>query len=275
MKKGKWIWLAVALIAFSGACGCFFAYWQNQQNQKNAKEEYEQLREEAAVTPTETPVVTEKPEETKKETPKETPKATATPEPVEVPIDFAVLQEENPDIYAWIRIEGTTVDYPVLQSETDNAYYLDHTPQHSAGYPGSIYTENYNQKDFSDPVTVVYGHNMNDKSMFGGLHQYADNAFMSAHQDILIYTPDAIRTYRIFSAGITDDSHILLSHDFDDKDVYQSYLDDILLRRDMSSVTDDSLKVTSDDRILILSTCDGANDYARYLVQAVLIDEKR
>lgn len=77
---------------------------------------------------------------------------------VDIPIDFAALKEKNPDVYAWISIPGTAIDYPVLQRENDNTYYLDHTIDHEEKTEGAIFTENYNNTDFEDPNTVIYGH---------------------------------------------------------------------------------------------------------------------
>ena len=85
-------------------------------------------------------------------------------------IDFETLQAENSDIYAWIQIPGTLVDYPILQHPTDDSYYLNHTPEGVSGLPGSIYTESVHPKDFSAPLTVIYGHNMRNDTMFGSLH---------------------------------------------------------------------------------------------------------
>lgn len=78
----------------------------------------------------------------------------------EIPIDFASLKETNPDIYAWIEIPDTNVNYPIVQSADDDSYYLNHTIDGQEGYPGSIYTEKVNAKDFSDFNTVIYGHDM-------------------------------------------------------------------------------------------------------------------
>ncbi len=89
-------------------------------------------------------------------------------------IDFSALQEKNADIYAWIQIPGTLVDYPVLQHSTDRLYYLNHTIDGTAGLPGSIYSEAIHPKDFSAPMTVLYGHNMRNDTMFGSLHDYED-----------------------------------------------------------------------------------------------------
>ena len=105
-------------------------------------------------------------------------------------IDFASAQAMNPDVYAWIWIPGTNIDYPILQSETeDDAYYLNHTIEKKEGLPGTIYTEKYNGKEFSSPVTVVYGHNMKNGSMFADLHKYEDRSFFDANPYIYIYLP--------------------------------------------------------------------------------------
>ena len=81
-------------------------------------------------------------------------------EQMENPIDFDSLTAQYPDIYAWIRIPGTKVDYPIVQREGDNGYYLNHTIDGKKKTEGSIYTEDYNSKDFGDANTVIYGHNM-------------------------------------------------------------------------------------------------------------------
>lgn len=123
----------------------------------------------------------------------------------EIPIDFESLWGMNLDIYAWIEIPGTKVDYPILQSATDDSYYLNHNIDGSEGYPGSIYTESYNGKTFEDFNTVIYGHNMKDDTMFGDLHKYEDSAFMKENSQVIIYTPEKILTYQIFAAVVYDD----------------------------------------------------------------------
>ena len=88
----------------------------------------------------------------------------------------------------------------------------------------------------------------------------------------MIYTPDAIRHYKIFAAYLYDDRHILQSFDFDDREVYRQYLDRIFAIRDMNANIDMSMQVDADDKILTLSTCYGNQSDKRYLVQAVLIN---
>lgn len=217
----------------------------------------------------------EKVQEEKKELPKqETVEEPETvPEQVEIPVNFQELQAMNPDIYAWIEIPGTEVNYPIVQSANDREYYLDHTIEGAEGLPGSIYTENLNTTTFEDKNTVVYGHNMRDKSMFGGLKYYADSTYMQEHKQIYIYTPEHIYTYEVFGAVTYDDRHLLLSYDFNHTEDYQAFLDSLSQMRNMNTYIDKERPVTTEDRILTLSTCTG-NEQQRFLVEAVLIDEK-
>ena len=71
----------------------------------------------------------------------------------------------NPDVYAWITVPGTEIEYPILQHPSDNSYYFMHNIDGSYGYPGCIYTENLNSKDITDNNTVIYGHNVKNDSM--------------------------------------------------------------------------------------------------------------
>lgn len=187
----------------------------------------------------------------------------------ENPIDFTQLQKTCPDAYAWIRIDGTNVDYPIVQSDDDQSYYLTHSAQKESSRSGAIYTENLNSKDFTDPVTVIYGHNMRDGSMFQSLHRYEDRAFFNEHREVVIYTPEKVLHYRIFAAYNTDDRHILNSYDFTNPDEYQDYLDYVNSQKSVSSIVTDDVSVTVDSHIIILSTCNGIDDQ-RYVVQGVL-----
>ena len=200
---------------------------------------------------------------------------TATEEQSEViPVKFEELQAVNPDVYAWITVPGTDIDYPILQHASDNTYYLMHNIDGSYGYPGCIYTENMNSKDFTDNNTVIYGHNMKNGSMFAQLHKFEDPDFFKENREVLIYLPDEVLHYTIFAAHIYDDRHLLYSFDFTDPEVYQKYLDSIFSTRDMSANIDKDITVTTDDQIITLVTCIGSQPSNRLLVQAMLTDRE-
>lgn len=198
-------------------------------------------------------------------------KETATVEdpndPMNRKIDFAALQEVNPDVYAWIYIPGTNVDYPILQSETEpDEYYLNHTIEKKEGLPGTIYTEKYNAKDFTDPVTIVYGHDMKNGSMFANLHLYEDQAFFDANPYIYIYMPNQALKYRVFATVVFDDRYLLGNYDFRSPEDFQIYLDE--LRSSINGHVNMDVNVTQESGIVTLSTCIADSPNERWLVNA-------
>lgn len=194
---------------------------------------------------------------------------------MQIPIDFTTLKQQNPDIYAWINIPGIDVDYPILQSSTDDAYYLNHTVDGTAGLPGSIYTENANLQDFTDFNTVIYGHHMKNGTMFGSLNKFRDEQFMKDNSTVYIYTPNSILTYEIFAAVTYSDDHILNTFDFSQENDRQKYLDSIYSIRDMNSPVRDDVTVDTNSKIITLSTCIGGQPDNRLLVEAVLVNEQK
>lgn len=236
--------------------------------ERNAGSSYDQLQAQASEKQTENNVAEKEKTEEAAEPVEEMEKV----ETVVVPIDFEQVQAECPDCYAWIRIPDTNIDYPIMQSATDNAFYLDHNGYGEYEYAGSIFTEDFNKKDFSDPNTVIYGHNMKNGSMFQNLHLFEDRSFMDEHSEFYIYTPEKVLTYKVFASYNYDDRHLLKAFDFTDKDVFRIYLQEIRNQRSMSANIDLNVEVTKDDRIVTLSTCNGI-DNQRYLVQGVLLSE--
>ncbi len=197
-------------------------------------------------------------------------------ESVEIPIDFASLQQTNPDVYAWIRIEGTNIDYPVVQSGQDNTFYLDHTWEGAEAAQGAIFTQTYNQKSFEDYNTVIYGHRMSDSNpvMFHDLLNYMDKEYLHSHQNVTIYTEQHVFTYKVFAAVVYEDRLLPLSFNFSEESQRQEFLDSVFASADLRSQFADNVEVTAQDKILTLSTCIAGEDHHRFLVEAVLTDEK-
>lgn len=180
----------------------------------------------------------------------------------------------NPDIYAWITIPGTKIDYPVLQSSEDNLFYQTHDQEGEENPSGAIFTEDYNSRDFRDPITVVYGNNMEDGTMFGELHRYSDNLYMEEHPFIYIRTEDRQLKYKVFAAYQSDNRHIMERFQSGESEGNRkAYLESILNNRTMGARIDETAEVDTDSRILTLSTHDAAGEEYRYLVQAYLVEE--
>ena len=188
-------------------------------------------------------------------------------------VNFAVYQKINKDIYAWIRIPGTPIDYPILNRKGDNEYYLKRNYYRYADTRGSIFTEDYNNRDFNDPVTLIYGHNMSSGSMFGSIQKtYTKKSFMQSHKELQIILPDKTYTYEIFAAVPYSNIHLMYYYDFTNTYVFTEVMNDILSVRAMNAVVDKTVKVTPDDHIVILSTCLSGNGNQRYLLLAVRRD---
>lgn len=202
-------------------------------------------------------------------------KSESEPTPtVKNPVNVPELEENNPDIYAWINIPNTNVNYPVAQSDADDNFYLDHDINKSYSFPGTIYSQSCNKRDFSDRVTVLYGHNMLDGSMFATLHNFSDSDFFEQNKYIYIYTENKKLTYLVVSAYVYDDRHIMNSFNFTDDEVYAQWQQDALNPRSVSSNVRKDVKLTKDDKMLVLSTCLNGGGDGRYLVQGVLVKDE-
>lgn len=213
--------------------------------------------------------------------PETTTQPTTTPtvnQKVENPIDFETLQSQNSDIYAWITVGNTEVDYPIVQSPSDDSFYLKRdalTKKWSD--KGAIYTELVNSKDFSDPVTLIYGHNGYGSSMFTTLHRFEDEEFFNGNEYFYIYTPSRRLTYQIISAFKYDDRHIMNNFNFAnpaDLQEWQNYV----LNPESSALkkvrTDLDTTVDENSKIVVLSTCITNQKSNRFLVCGVLTEDE-
>jgi len=186
-------------------------------------------------------------------------------------VDFEALWETNPDIKAWIYLEEANISYPVVQGET-NEEYLYTSVKGTANSGGSIFMDSYNSADFSDPHTIVYGHNMKNGSMFGSLKKLGDQKFIdkiALPVCFWIITPEKACRYDVISVRTVDisgDTYTLFSGQ---GDVVAEYIN---TRARTSIVKLDHRTYTEEDKIVTLSTCTG-DDRHRLVVHGVLYEE--
>lgn len=189
-------------------------------------------------------------------------------------IDFQYYQNINSDVYAWIYYPGTggIIDYPLMQSLGDQEFYLHHDWQGNESYPGSIFSQSYNRKSFTDFLTILYGHNMRDTSMFGSLREMEGTDIMWNYDTIYIYLPQVELHYHIFAAYVNDNRHLLYKFDQDDKEGCRNYIKTIGEKCKGLYTFNQELyeTLTEDSHILTLSTCYRGDPEHRFLVQAVL-----
>lgn len=195
---------------------------------------------------------------------------------VQNPINFAELKEQNPEVYAWIYVPGTDVNLPVVQSTTDDNFYLNHNIDGDYAVEGAIYSQSMNAADFSDPVTVLYGHNLVNGSMFSTLHYFENEDFFAQHDTMYIYTLGHILTYKVVSAYQYDDRHILNSFDFSDPSVVRTYFDYVMAPNSLVENVRQGVTLQTTDKIVQLSTCTDTVNHTdtRYLVTGVLTDDQ-
>jgi len=177
---------------------------------------------------------------------------------VAVPNPMLGLLEINSDFVGWIRVPGTSVDYPIVRG-ADNAVYLYTTFGGEQNPAGAIFMDYRARDGFGTPVTILYGHNMRNGTMFASLHQYKDPDFLARYPEITIMTVDGtLHTYRIFDVRYTDAWDAVYRLDFKDIDQAEAFFA--------------PWGMADASHVLVLSTCvDGAGRDARLLVSAQLV----
>lgn len=196
------------------------------------------------------------------------------------PKDFDELCKTYPDTVAYIEIPDTTVSYPVVQHPTYDPFYLNHYYDGNYNPAGSIYIESYNKGDFSDPVTVIYGHNMNGNTSANPPYfsffqrSYSDAEYMKEHGTITVYLPDREIEYRIAAAVEFSNRHLMYETDYSDKNTLDALISEIYSSSGKDNCFAEGERITGDKPILILSTCYMWNDSLRYLIVAEQTDVK-
>lgn len=179
-------------------------------------------------------------------------------------IDWEYLKSINKDIIAWIEIENTKIDYPILKDK--DVYYLKHTFDKKYNSNGSIFTTN--SYPFEDKETIVYGHNMKNGSMFSDLGKYLNKDFLNSHFNFKIYTPTCnyeARIFSVYSISVETESNNIKSLNFEDRIEYYKKASEYNIE------TDSNIK-----KIVKLSTCSYLNATTiptdqRYYIVANLI----
>ena len=179
-------------------------------------------------------------------------------------MDFSALRQQNPDVLGWILIPGTRVSYPVVQG-TDNSYYLDHTWRGGKNSVGAIFMDYRNSGDLSDFNTIIYGHRMNNRSMFGTLSQYKSRSYWQAHPYVYLTDDSGTHRYEIFAAGEVSVDSDVYRLGLRSSSGRQSFLDSCL----SLSALNTGVTPHVYDKVLTLSTCTGNGHATRWVVQAV------
>lgn len=241
------ITLAVALAIL--ACGAYsgFALWDNRQVYAEA----EHVQQE---------ILTLKPR-----------KAEGEQAEAQAP-SFAQLLAINPDVCAWVEMEGTAIDHPVLQGE-DNLSYINTDVYGNFALAGSIFLDSRNQRDFQDSVSLLYGHHMENHAMFGDLDLYKDAEFFQQHRTGTLMTPDtqyALETLAVLVLDAGDDVYFEPQAWNGKLDTFLAYTRENAMYIHAETMDELEQRVAEDaqqaPRLLVLSTCSSEFSNARTLV---------
>ncbi|MDD5826768.1 MAG: class B sortase [Bacilli bacterium] len=164
---------------------------------------------------------------------------------LELENDFSKLSKINSDTVAWITIEKTNINYPIVQTTT-NSYYLNHSFDKSLNVNGWIFLNTLNAGDFSDKNTIVFGHNTNGSTMFSQLKGIYNGKYGNEIK-IYIYLRDIVYRYDTFSVFLTDEN---------DENPLDKFIDyEKILEYQKQSKVKFNVSVNENEDILTLSTC--------------------
>ncbi|HUM83248.1 MAG TPA: class B sortase [Lachnospiraceae bacterium] len=168
-----------------------------------------------------------------------------------VDVDWNDLKSINPDIVGWLYIDAEdNISYPICKG-TDNSYYLHHTFRKEALFAGSIFMDYNNSGEFTDPNTVIYGHNMKNGSMFGMLKFIKGQKKYDSDPYFWILTPKGNYRYHIYAAfdtAVDSDTYTLFSANGPEFLAWEQKMQG-------KSEVANSVPLTADDKTVTLSTC--------------------
>lgn len=188
-------------------------------------------------------------------------------------IDFEALKSKNEDVRGWITIDGTKIDFPVMQY-SDNEYYLHNNIEGKSSQEGMIFQDcrtvsleepSYNLSD----LTIIYGHHLKGQKMFAQLCKYKDKTFAKEHPFGIYYTTDGYAYKITFFAGRVingaDDSQLYRSS-FESEEEFNEYFDDVLATTTFTTDID----INYQDKIVALVTCSYETSNSRYVLYGKL-----
>ncbi len=184
-------------------------------------------------------------------------------------VNFNELLKQNKDTKGWIKVEGTNVNYPFVQS-SDNEYYLKHSYDNTYNKKGWVFLDYRNNMDNLDKNTILYAHGLMNNQMFGSLRRTVkqDWAKNKNNRIIKISTPNSMLLFEVFSSYTIEPESYYITSEFSGDEEFSTFIDTIKSR----SFYDYNTSVSTSDKILTLSSC--YDNKKRMVLHAKLIAKK-
>lgn len=176
-------------------------------------------------------------------------------------ISFEKIKELNEDVFAWITVEDTHIDYPIVQG-VDNMEYINKDVYGEFSLSGSIFLDYENQPDFSDCYNLIYGHHMKSGAMFGDVAEFVDQTYFEDHPEGVLYLPEEVRGIYFFACIRTDAFDWTVFLPLQHKENLSALLEHI----DEKAVCRREMTIGETDRIIALSTCDSSQTNGRIIL---------
>ncbi len=196
-------------------------------------------------------------------------------EKLQVLPEYEQLLQQNPETVGWLRIDGTQINYPVVQKENDDKYYLSHAFDGSSNANGTIFVDSRCRIVNPTTNTIIYGHNMKSGMMFGGLKEYLTQGYWEDHRYVSFNTLYENRTYEIVAVCLSEvqyqDQATYRYYDFISAGTeaeLQTFIDNV----NALAVFGSASGLTKSDKILTLSTCNSYTEDGRLFVVAKQIE---
>lgn len=179
-------------------------------------------------------------------------------------VDFEKLKATNSDTVAWVKVNGTDVEYPIVKYK-DNDFYLSHSFDKTSNGAGWIFADYRNKIDGTDKNIIVYGHNRRDGSMFATLKSILNKSWYENEENrkVIFITEQGQFEYQVFAVYQVEKENYDTTINFNSDKQFMTYIENAKKR----SVYDFNVDVSSQDKILTLSTCANDNKY-RVVLQA-------
>jgi sortase B len=191
--------------------------------------------------------------------------------------EYQTIYEKNEDLVGWLSIEGTQINYPVLQSDEDEGqYYLTHSFAKKKDKNGSLFMDYRNDFLNRDTNLIIYGHNMKSGAMFGTLKQYLDSDYLAEHDTVQFDTIYERGTYQVIGAFLSEvsyqDEYTFRYYNFlnaENESEFEAFRVNVM---QLDALNQGTLDAQYGDSLLTLSTCNSYTEEGRMFIIAKRID---